>query len=268
MKFVFLFCLNNSGTTVLCQYLAAQIGGYLPPFGNFEGQVAPGVAQLMRKSPWDPEHRMPWDTIRPIWEDLARADGKDIFVEGSPPNVIRVDAIREAFGPENQCLFSAASPYQQIASSLANYAHAPMRTAKINKVVKVWARKMAQQVAFMERFDDIPFVSYDAFCADPTAVNRALGIPVRPVDEVAGKQTTGERQIRNLAPRTIAFLSSSEIDQVTEALEPHRALVEAIGYGLEKGSDLIERCATEPAMIHAALHRRIVWEAQNKVLKT
>ncbi|MEM9852098.1 MAG: hypothetical protein AAF761_08870, partial [Pseudomonadota bacterium] len=138
----------------------------------------------------------------------------------------------------------------------------PLKKRAIKTMTQRWIKRVSQQVEFMRAFGDIPFVNYDDFCADPTVVNRALDLPVVSVDGVEGKQNTKERSIKNMAPRTIPFLSSGELDQISEFLEPHADIVEAIGYGIEKGETLIERCFEKPAMVHAALQRRIVWQSK------
>ena len=71
VRFVFLFCPNHSGTTVLSQYLASQMSGYLPPFGNNEGQMVPALKPMMREQPWNKDQVYDWDHIRACWETLA-----------------------------------------------------------------------------------------------------------------------------------------------------------------------------------------------------
>ena len=46
--YLFLISPNNSGTTVMSQYIAQRFDFYLPPFGNNEGQFAPAVESMMR----------------------------------------------------------------------------------------------------------------------------------------------------------------------------------------------------------------------------
>ena len=57
LRVFFVFSPNNSGTTVISQYLASQIDGYLPPYGNNEGQMVPEVKAMVPvvsrgPSPW------------------------------------------------------------------------------------------------------------------------------------------------------------------------------------------------------------------------
>ena len=97
------------------QYLCNQIGGYLPPFGNNEGQMAPDVRDMMRTEPWQNTDPFDWAYIRSRWEALSQGQ---IFVEASPPNLIRVDDIAPVFGHDSTAIVSICNPYQHIPSVL------------------------------------------------------------------------------------------------------------------------------------------------------
>ena len=122
LTYLFLFCPNNSGTTVLSQYLASQIDGYLPPYGNNEGQMVPAVRKMMREKPWNASIDYDWAFIRAAWDEMR--DGR-IFVEGSPPNLLRFDSIREVFGQDSSAVISICDPYQHIASCMKRYDRHP-----------------------------------------------------------------------------------------------------------------------------------------------
>jgi hypothetical protein len=67
--YYFLFSPNNSGTTVMSQYISDRYNCYLPPFGNYEGQMMPSVEDVMRKAAWDKTAVLPWREIKRSWDE-------------------------------------------------------------------------------------------------------------------------------------------------------------------------------------------------------
>ena len=56
----------------MSQYLAAHTrDSYLPPFGNYEGQMVPSVKKIMRKKPWESSSSFDWQFIKKEWDTLA-----------------------------------------------------------------------------------------------------------------------------------------------------------------------------------------------------
>jgi hypothetical protein len=267
IKFLFLFSPNNSGSTIIGQYLETQTNGYLPPFGNNEGQMAPGVRKIMRKDQWKADHDMPWPEIRDAWSDLARQAGKDLFIECSPPNILRVTSILKSFGEEARCLFSIASPYSFIASILFNYNTPPLRPPMLARAAESWVLRAQALKEGSEAHPEFPRMRYEDFCEDPTIVNRALGLEVKARETIAGKGNDPLSEIIDLSPRHHAFLSFSEWEQVNAVLSKHESLMEFFGYSLIPGQLLIEKCAETPAMFHSGLIRRVQWEQKQSRAK-
>ncbi len=261
VRYIFLFAPNNSGTTVSCQYLAAQTGGYLPPYGYNEGQMAPAVRKVMRTRPWDAANRFDWGWIRGEWDALCRAAGKGLFIEGSPPNMVRVADIRAVFDGAADYLFFLSHPYMQIASCAYNYG-APDRQP-IEAYARHWLIKAATIRRGMADNPDIALVTYEAFCADPGVLNRALGLPVRPVAPVEGKRADGNGRIRNLSARNIAFLRESEIDRIRAVLQTETGLVEGFGYDLPRGAECLRGISAQAGLVAEGLRRRVEWESRD-----
>ncbi|XDA99234.1 hypothetical protein AB1M95_04815 [Sulfitobacter sp. LCG007] len=243
-RFFFIFSPNNSGSTVLSQYVASQIGGYLPPYGNNEGQTVPSVNRIMRKGQWT-EAEYDWPFIRSEWERLAR--GKS-FIEGSPPNLMRFRQIAQTFGTDSTAISSICSPYQQIASCVRRYKSPPFNPADL---VPLWVMKAEKISEFRETYD-FPVTNYQEFTADPESLNRSLGIPV--VDaEINGKKGSGARGIQDQSATAILFLTDPEIEAVTKALRPHRGLMDYFG---------LEAPEIPREGHHLAAQRRADWNAR------
>ena len=138
----------------MSQFMAKSIAGsYLPPYGNNEGQFAPKVKAMMRKNPWDKNSKFDWNSIKKSWDKLAHKNNKKIFIEASPPNIMRVPEILETF-KDSKIIFSISSPYSYIASCMFNYGIRENLNKNFNdftdecirKWTEEWADKAKQQI--------------------------------------------------------------------------------------------------------------------------
>ncbi|SMP05550.1 hypothetical protein [Shimia sagamensis] len=255
LKFLFLFCPNNSGSTVLSQYLAEQLGAYLPPFGNFEGQMVPSVRDMMRDQPWRKETIFDWSFIRAEWE--KKANGR-LFIEGSPPNIVRSKEIAKTFGEDSTAILSISNPYQQIASSVRRY-HTP--GVDVAKLAAPWLRKANLIREIRERHPHFPLFKYDDFTRDPRIVNQFFDIPVH-TSKVRGKKGSDGENIRNMRAVTTLFLTEQEIDAISTELSAKHHLVEYFGYSVLTGKNLLSALSQDKAAVIKARERRVAWDAR------
>lgn len=260
VKFIFLLSPNHSGTTIMGQYIAKNTGGFLPTQGNNEGQMMPVVRDLMLGKRWDPEKRFDWKEIRRLWTDAAAADGKDCFVECSPPNFLRVDDIRAEFGDDARYVSSISSPYAQIASVLMNTRDAPMSLGKIKNATTSWLFRAEYMSKLRQNHPDTPSISYESFCADPGVLSAALDLESKEASSFAGKKNDPVHTIVDMNPRHFAALTFAEWDQVNDLLAPHEELVNFLGYNIVPGQVLLAESMKAPALFHAGLLRRMRWE--------
>lgn len=248
----------------MAQYLRNQIDGYLPPFGNNEGQMVPEVRPMMRKRPWKVDAQMDWMQIKRCWNTLLLESGKSTFVEKSPPNLVRVGEIRKAFAGEASYLFSISNPYSQICSCIYNYSEPPLKIAKLVSYTNEWitrARMMAENVS---TFGDIPLVTYEKFCSNPRILNEQLGVPVITMGDIPGKQNEPIQQIVDLTRRNILFVDAFAIDRISEILAKEIDLLREFGYELIDGQTFVNDASNDMASLHAGLIRRAQWEASRK----
>lgn len=264
--FYFVFGINNSGTTVLCQYLAAQARAYLPPFGFNEGQFVPELVGMFRARPWAPGRQIDWPHVRAVWERYLREDGREIFVEGSPPNLMHVADIRAAFDGAFRGALLVSHPMLQIASCLKNYGSPPMDASQVQKFVKLWLRKARRQADNRARFPDLPFITYEAFCADPTLANAAFGVPHDPsAVQVQGKRRgggAGDGRIRDMTARALGFLLPGEIEAIGAELSGAAGLLRGFGYAPLTVAEAEARLAAEPDLAEAGRRDRAAWEVK------
>ena len=260
VDYLFLFTPNNSGSTVMCQYLAAQTGGYLPPFGNNEGQMAPAVSAMMRTRPWNPDSRFDWGAIHAAWDGLARRAGRGLFIEGSPPNLLRIDAIRAEFGALARCACAISHPYLHVASSVYNY-NSPGAMG-LKGLAAQWIAKARAIAAALDADPTLPLLRYEDFCADPARLNAAFGLPVTGATAIPGKRNTADTAIRDATARTVAFLRAPEIDRLRAALAPGADLLARFGYGLDEGVACLDRLRAEAELFAEGRARRRRWIEQ------
>lgn len=249
LKFLFVLCPNNSGTTVISQYIAEQTGGFLPPFGNNEGQMAPAVVRMMRNRPWNERSTFDWSFIRAEWEKLSQGR---LFIEGSPPNIMRVDAIAEIFGADSSAILSICDPYQQIASCTRRYREPGFDPAK---EVKQWVKKARKTRNIHRRFPHFPLFRYDDFVTDPTVINSYFQMPIV-TSEIKGKRGSDGAGIVNMRGVTTLFLNEDELDRVSAALKPYEQVVTHFGYELKSGKEIIADLSGDGEALKIAQARR------------
>lgn len=249
-KFFFLFCPNHSGTTVLSQYLASQIDGYLPPFENNEGQMVPEVKGMMRNRPWAADQSFDWSYIRQCWERLAKAQ---TFVEASPPNLIRIEGIRAVFGFDSSAIVSVCNPYQHISSV---YRRNP---SVLHKGTKVWIRKAREIIRIRQSYPFFPFISYEEFVARPTVLNERLQVPFKEA-VISGKRGSGISGIKSGFYRGLGFLKPDEVRDISALLDEASDVMAYFGYALS-GPEILEAARERaPEEFQIGIEKRAQWD--------
>lgn len=256
-NYIFFFSPNNSGTTVISQYLASQVDGYLPDYGNNEGQYIPEVKKIMRKNPWGLDVKYNWVFIKSIWDEYLRRSKKDVFIEASPPNIMHFDSIMDTFEGAD-FIVSISSPYAQIASCIYNYESQAITKDILASRARDWLfkaeliRGIAEARAARGRL-----ITYEKFCENPKVLNNILGLNVKSFD-VQGKKNSSISSIVDLSKKNISFLTFTEIDVVNSILVERVDLLDYFGYELLRGKDLIT--ADDLHLLHSGLVRRMQWE--------
>ena len=255
VSYVFLLSLNNSGTTIMSQYLASHIkDSYLPPFGNNEGQMAPNVRRIMRKNPWDPNYKFNWTSVKAEWDSLAYKDNKTTFIEASPPNIYRLSEILDTF-TNPKIVFSISSPYSFIASCVFNYSFKNKVRRKqltasegrfidnfdsffadsIRRNTEQWIIRARKQRENIHSFGSKQFlVTYEDFCSSPTTLLEVLGIQqnnnFNEMTSLKGKSTSRLSKIIDMSAKHLSFLGIKGITAINNILNNDRDLLDYFGY--------------------------------------
>jgi len=256
--YYFLLIPNNSGSTIMAQYLASQIGGFVPPFGHYEGQHIPELRTHMRTDPWAKDTQLDWKYIRSVWDEYRNGQ---TFVESSPPNLMRIDQIRNEFKSSAQYIAALGNPYHYIASCYFNYNRS--RPRSFGGLTRQWLQRAKLVRYVCKTFGDIPFISYEDFCEDPKRMNQILGLETDLQAQIEGKPNTKVKEIRNLGVRTTSFLTAAEVDEISHFLEPHRAFLDQFGYSVVSGQEMVASFSEQPEEFRLGLERRRKWESAN-----
>lgn len=229
--FLFILSTGHCGTTLLSQILAHSFNGYLPPWGNNEGQFCPELVDIMRAAPWDPSHPLPWQTIQAVWRRHLQDSGKPFFIEASPPNLIRFAELQSVFADQASALILTGNPYAYVASCLhyyhvPDYMHWPLdqQLNLVSHICRRWMERTTILMNLQQHPAIAATISYSGLCKKPADVVGALSASCS-IPQVASVETVvlqGKALQRNtitdLSLRNIAFLTEAELDQISSTL--------------------------------------------------
>jgi len=170
---------------------------------------------------------------------------------------VSIPAIRTEFDGCAQYMTSLCNPYQQIASGMYNYAKGNLD--RLERSAERWLNLADILKSTSEQFSDIPHLSYEDFCADPSKMNRLLDLGPARQAKLRGKRNTRIKGIRLLTARTTSFLNAQDLDRISRVLESNAGLVEHFGYQVMSGSDLLASFAGQDEDIQAGINRRKLW---------
>ena len=263
ISYIFLFSPNFSGTTIISQYLNNNIrNSYLPKFGNNEGQMAPSVRDIMRKNPWNENVNFDWNFIKNEWDNLAEIEKKSIFIESSPPNIMRVDPILNKF-KNCKYIFSISSPYLYIGSALSKVKNS--NSKRIKKITDNWIYKANMQIKNINQFGDSGIkTTYENFCDSQNGLLKSLNLDPNLIlgnnIKIEGKENTKITKIINMLPKHLTFLGMSGILQINEILKDHIDILNFFGYKILTIDDCNELISKQPLLAFDGIHRRFMKE--------
>ncbi len=194
--------------------------------------MLPELQDVMREKPWDKQHTLPWDHIKQVWDKHWNAE-KPLWLEKSPPNIIRTNDIQQHFKPA-QFIIMVRNPYAQAeglmrrnnwpAQKAANFALMCLRTQLEN------AKLLKNSLV----------LTYESLVSDPAGScgNLAQFIPaLSDLDDKASFEVhsidgTLTRPITDLNMKKIESLPPKTRDTFTQAFTEHAALLHAWHYDL------------------------------------
>lgn len=177
---LFLLIPNNSGSTFLAKAIAAcrqvaslpREGQYVPGFqGPTPIQQGVGAVWTEKEVLFTDEANYDWRGTRKIWAFHARGregEPSRLFVEKSPPNVLRAAMLERHF-PRSRFLLMVRNPYAMAEGVMRqNPAAGPAVAARHVLRCLHW------QAINHKRWPSAPLLSYESLCADPEAAAARL----------------------------------------------------------------------------------------------
>ena len=232
--FLFLLTINNSGSTALAQVLGTSPHVYLPRWGNNEGQFVPGVRKVMRQRPWDPEQKYPWEEIRARWESIVPMD-KSIFLEKSPPNIIRAQEILRHFS-DVAFLTLVSNPYSFLGSSWYRYCSLLDYERYFVKAAMNWLTMARYQIDNLRKLPRNLLVTYEQFCDNNRECCESVLRHVPELEAIAsdtGVKVKGSASlVRNENTRNILTIPAAHLSAINKVFASQMEVLDYFGYGL------------------------------------
>ena len=238
--FLFIFTPPHSGSTALAQVLNSAPGTtFLEE--RAEGQwLVPGMCESPR---WNPARFIDWNSVRAVWMAQLRhveslVGRREVVIEKSPPNLVRVDALLETF-PHHEVVVFNRNPFAFCASVLyRNYdvrkLPAAGRAAILRREIQSWISCSAILRKHAEALRSIRF-SYEEFCANP---DRWIDLLAERIPILGAARTDQAVAVKDYQPqpivdqnrRQIGKLLPEERELIGKELGLHEDLARFFGY--------------------------------------
>jgi hypothetical protein len=214
-----IFLLNPpfTGSTAMAELLLKSPVTW-SPWKNGEGQWVEEVAEEMRRDPWNPEVDFDWRRIREAWMKRKPA-GKRIMVEKSPPNLLRVGSIMQAFA-NSVFVISNRDPYAWLGGVIhhekyRNEISNPSRRREIIKdEISQWVFRSRVLIEDIQRVRGRSVVTrYQDFCASPELFLQNL------YNYCGDLRIDGRAQVRvkSYPPQGVVNMNARQISRLTSA---------------------------------------------------
>lgn len=236
---LFILASHNTGSTALWHILkTSPAATWLP----VEGQHIEEVRGVMRTSPWNPKHEVPWPQVKAAWEAYWE-DDKEIRIEKSPPNLLRAAAI-EAHFENAYFIVMVRDPYA--------YCEGVRRrgrkgigysvTAGCAEIAQGWIEEARIQKENLRELKHALYISYEDFTDDTAGtVEKILDfLPgLGRLNSEASFLTHSlhgnvRRPPTNLNLNQIARLSQADIDEINGVLTRYPELLETFHYKIRR----------------------------------
>ncbi|MCJ1960974.1 sulfotransferase family protein [Novosphingobium mangrovi (ex Hu et al. 2023)] len=245
-NFIFLLTLPNSGSTAISKVFRSS-----PKVDalrdNGEGQWL--IKGMCEKDRWEKDKAINAQSVRSVWLKTCQAIQEEhpqveFFIEKSPPNMMRIDLIRELF-PNHVMIANNRDPYANVSSIFHRYQKpkeieafsADRRKAKMQRIARTWVeRSEILRELILEH--DIPLLTYEQFCNEPRTLQDILkGIPFTQSIELDFKSSFKVKDyemqgVVNFNAKQMANLTPKDIADINEILAPHEETLAFFGYEL------------------------------------
>ena len=241
-RFLFIITPPYSGSTALAQLLnSAPRTALLEERG--EGQwLVPGLGNSDR---WERNKAVNWEAVKTVWFKrvaLLRAlvQEVDLFIEKSPPNMVRLGELLEAF-PNHSLLAFNRDPYANCSSIFHRFHSAEALTSEKRKAVmeslaKTWLLRSELVRKETEKRNILSF-TYEDFCENTEACLARLQEVEPLLQEVDARKEVlvkdyAPQKIENQNARQIAKLKPEDLKVISSVLAQEQLVMSHFGYDI------------------------------------
>jgi hypothetical protein len=255
-KFLFIICMNNSGSTLLERLLSdcRNAVGFPPPGGpneqvNGQGFVPdlmpiPGKIEPQCRRIWseqaavfEDESRYQWPKIKRRWREKWALNPKfqtanpRVFLEKSPPNVYRAAMLQKHF-PNSFFILMQRNPYA-VAEGIRRRAN-----FSIERCIRHWVRCAQKQMENQRTLPCAIYLSYEQLSEQPESSQQRIIQLIPELDDldirkdVVAQTLEGQlrQQIVNYNAKQIALLSPEDLAAINAQLDRAPEVMAHFGY--------------------------------------
>lgn len=255
-KYLFVICMNNSGSTLLERVLrdCRNVVGFPTPGGpddQVNGQrfvtdlmPTPGKLEVRCRRIWSEqsdiladESRYDWPAIKRRWQREWKRNPKfltadpRIFLEKSPANVLRATMLQKHF-PESAFILMQRNPYA-VAEGIRRRTNLPL-----DRCIKHWIRCAEQQIRNERALQPVIRLNYEDLSERPEFCREQIVKLMPELDdidlqkEVSVQSIEGKvrRPIVNYNEQQIARLTSDDLIVINRELDAVPEVMARFGY--------------------------------------
>ena len=232
-KFLFILTPPYCGSTLLNQILSTSNNlSCNNPLGNREGMLLPEVRHIMLYNRWDNDSFYPWEKIKNIWMKYWD-HSKEILMDKSPPNIIRVKEIKKVF-KDIYLLAMVRNPYAHVQSIMTR------NKTSVENAIEFTLKCLRYQKENRESEKNILFLTYEDLCNNTEGSIEKIHefLPNLGALKIDIKFTAhnfknkGKMKIKNLNNEKINRLSTEQIKIINSYFSKEEELLSYFGYSI------------------------------------
>ena len=206
-----------------------------------EGQwLIPGLCE---KDRWCPDKEINYLSIKAVWlskfQEIKRlTHNVDVVIEKSPPNMMRIEKLSSQF-KNHSFIANNRNPYANCASILyrehdVENVDSEQRIRILSKLADDWIKR-SQKIRELVLRLNIPLITYEDFCHDPSSILNKLELPYGVSDTINPKAKVKVKDYKfqgifNQNRRQISYLKKEEIKHLNNILNTNEELLFFYGY--------------------------------------
>jgi len=184
----------------------------------------------MRRDPWNSDVKLPWKTIKEVWDRYWDQD-KPLLIEKSPPHIIRTTEIMEHFNPV-YFLLMVRNPYAHCEGLIRRNKWDAKKAAEFS----VWC--LRHQANNANNLKNVLRLTYEELTGNPASIAQRIQSFIPQIGELKHTQKfsvhsiegVAEREISDFNKKNIRNLAINDLKQINAVLKKNSDIMEYWGY--------------------------------------